>query len=119
METVGNAITDLPVEAVLVVELVSATIVTGLSWNSIPASLAVTATMCVIGLGWCRASRQVPLESTVRPDSRADVVNCWEEDRLHLYDKGVTKRVVSAWFATPLFAGIAAFVVFTVASGIF
>lgn len=35
------------------------------------------------------------------------------------YDKGVTKRVVSAWFATPSFAGVTAFVVFSVVSGIF
>ncbi len=55
METVGNEITDLPVEAALVVELVSATIITELSWNRIPASLAVAATMCVIGLGWGRS----------------------------------------------------------------
>ena len=65
METVGNDITDLPVEAALVVEVVAATIITALSWAGIPASLAVTATMCVIGLGWGRASRRIPLEETL------------------------------------------------------
>jgi PiT family inorganic phosphate transporter len=116
METVGNDITDLPIEAALVVEVVAATIITALSWAGIPASLAVTATMCVIGLGWGRASRRIPLEETLSaaeldPDER----EAWEEDSLDLYDRRVTKRIVSTWLATPLVAGLLAFVVFVAA----
>ncbi|MXR20562.1 inorganic phosphate transporter, partial [Halobacterium bonnevillei] len=116
METVGNDITNLPIEAALVVEVVAATIITGLSWAGIPASLAITATMCVIGLGWGRASRRIPLEETLSaeeldPDER----DAWEEDSLDLYDRRVTKRIVSTWLATPLVAGLLAFVVFVAA----
>jgi PiT family inorganic phosphate transporter len=52
MKTVGNDITDLPLEAALIVEAVAATIITLLSLAGIPASLAITAITCVIGLGW-------------------------------------------------------------------
>lgn len=52
MATVGEGITDLPVEAALVVQAVAATVVTALNVASIPASLAVTTTMAVVGLGW-------------------------------------------------------------------
>jgi PiT family inorganic phosphate transporter len=113
METIGNDITDLPLEAALVVELVAATIITGLSWAGIPASLAVTATMCVIGLGWGRASRRVSLEDTLSAEELDDADReAWKEDRMDLYDRSVTKRIVSAWFATPLVAGFLAFGVF-------
>jgi PiT family inorganic phosphate transporter len=115
METVGNEITDLPVEAALVVELIAATIITGLSWAGIPASLAVTATMCVIGLGWGRASRRVPLEDTLSAEDLEELEQeVWQEDRLDLYDRSVTKRIVSTWLATPLVAGALAFGVFEV-----
>jgi PiT family inorganic phosphate transporter len=116
METVGGEITDLPVEAALIVELISATIITGLSWGGIPASLAITATMCVIGLGWGRASRRLSLDEALQGQSLTEQQReSWEDDRLQLYDDGVTKRIVSAWFATPLFAGLSAFLVFAAA----
>jgi PiT family inorganic phosphate transporter len=57
LDTVGNDLTDLPILAALIVETVSATIITLLSAGGIPASLAVSATMCVVGLGWGRATR--------------------------------------------------------------
>ncbi|MFB6198292.1 MAG: anion permease, partial [Halobacteriaceae archaeon] len=40
LDTVGNDLTDLPILAALVVEIVSATLITFLSWLGIPASLA-------------------------------------------------------------------------------
>jgi PiT family inorganic phosphate transporter len=57
LDTVGNDLTDLPLLASLVVATVSATIIAILSELGIPASLAVSATMCIVGLGWGRASR--------------------------------------------------------------
>lgn len=117
METVGNDITDLPVEAALVVEIIAATVITGLSWAGIPASLAITATMCVIGLGWGRASRRIPLDDTLSTRELDESEReTWREDSLDLYDKRVTKRIISTWFATPLIAGGLAFVVFEAAS---
>lgn len=113
METVGNEITDLPLEAALVVELISATVITLLSQAGIPASLAVTATMCVIGLGWGRATRRVPLvrELGIEDYTSRDIERR-EEDSMRLYNKGIARKVISAWMATPLIAGLLALAVF-------
>lgn len=59
LDTVGEGLTDLPILAALIVSLVGATIITILSQLGIPASLAVSMTSCIIGLGWGRASRVV------------------------------------------------------------
>jgi PiT family inorganic phosphate transporter len=61
LDTVGNDLTDLPILAALIVEVVSASIITFLSVIGIPASLAVSATMCIVGLGWGRATRTTRL----------------------------------------------------------
>jgi len=66
LDTVGNDLTDLPILAALVVEVVSATIITLLSLGGIPASLAVSATMCVVGLGWGRATRTTTLSQAAQ-----------------------------------------------------
>ncbi|MFC6952264.1 inorganic phosphate transporter [Halorubellus litoreus] len=57
LDTVGNDLTDLPLLASLIVEVVSASLITFLSFIGIPASLAVSATMSIVGLGWGRATR--------------------------------------------------------------
>lgn len=59
LDTVGDDLTDLPILAAMIVSLIGATIITLLSWLGIPASLAVSMTSCIIGLGWGRASRAV------------------------------------------------------------
>ena len=69
LETVGDGITDLPILAALVVSTVGATIITVLSYYGIPASLAVSTTCCIIGLGWGRASRAVTLAELAAPPS--------------------------------------------------
>lgn len=113
METVGEGITDLPVEAALVVEVIAATIITGLSWGGIPASLAITATMSVIGLGWGRASKHIPLSRALDRESLTPTERAvWRTRRFGLYDVGTTRRVVLTWLATPTTAGILAVVAF-------
>jgi len=67
LATVGDDITDLPILAALVVSTVGATIITVLSWLGIPASLAVSTTCCIIGLGWGRASRARTLAEMATP----------------------------------------------------
>lgn len=57
LDTIGNDLTDLPLLASLIVASVSASIISVLSQIGIPASLAVSATMCIVGLGWGRATR--------------------------------------------------------------
>ncbi|MFD1598454.1 inorganic phosphate transporter [Halobellus rarus] len=116
METVGEDITDLSLEASLIAETIAASILTGLSWAGIPASLAVVLTSCVIGLGWGRASRRVPLQAVVRPEGLTDgEQSTWGSDQLNLFDPTTTKRIVATWIATPTLAGVIAFVAFDVA----
>ncbi|MFC7198021.1 inorganic phosphate transporter [Halospeciosus flavus] len=67
LATVGDGITDLPILAALIVSTVGATIITILSYYGIPASLAVSTTCCIIGLGWGRASRAVTLTELATP----------------------------------------------------
>jgi PiT family inorganic phosphate transporter len=72
LATVGDGITDLPILAALIVSIVGATIITVLSYYGIPASLAVSTTCCIIGLGWGRASRAVTLAELATSPSTAD-----------------------------------------------
>jgi PiT family inorganic phosphate transporter len=67
LATVGDDVTDLPILAALIVSTVGATIITILSWLGIPASLAVSTTSCIIGLGWGRASRARTLAEIATP----------------------------------------------------
>ncbi|MFT4891129.1 MAG: PiT family inorganic phosphate transporter [Halobacteriales archaeon] len=66
LDTVGNDLTDLPLLAALIVETVSASIITFLSSIGIPASLAVSATMCIVGLGWGRATRTTSISQAAQ-----------------------------------------------------
>jgi PiT family inorganic phosphate transporter len=66
LDTRGNDLTELPLLAALVVEVVSATLITVLSMLGIPASFVVVATMSILGLGWGRATRTATVRDTVR-----------------------------------------------------
>ncbi len=66
LETLGNDITDLPLTAAIIVAVVSSLIVIILSWIGVPASFVIIATLCIVGLGWGRASRAVTLVDAVR-----------------------------------------------------
>jgi sulfate permease len=67
LETVGDEITELPILASLIVSIVGATVITILSFWGIPASLAVSTTSTIIGLGWGRASRAAPMSEILTP----------------------------------------------------
>jgi len=67
LETVGDDITELPILASLIVSVVGGTIITILSSFGIPASLAVSTTSAIIGLGWGRASRAATLAELATP----------------------------------------------------
>jgi PiT family inorganic phosphate transporter len=75
LDTVGDDITELPILAALIVSVVGGTIITVLSALGIPASLAVSTTCCIIGLGWGRASRAATVVelATPIPERRPDV----------------------------------------------
>ncbi|WP_254545490.1 inorganic phosphate transporter [Halomarina pelagica] len=139
LDTVGNDLTDLPLTAALVVEVISASIITFLSVLGIPASLAVSATMCIVGLGWGRASRTMtPSQAAsaamgrdgpglsvdaLAADGRggstgvSDIPRIGEEDpdaltAGDLFDSRATARVVVLWVLTPTISAVAAFLVF-------
>ena len=67
LETVGDDITELPILASLIVSIVGGTVITILSFLGIPASLAVSTTSTIIGLGWGRASRAATLAELATP----------------------------------------------------
>ncbi|SIR63552.1 inorganic phosphate transporter, PiT family [Haladaptatus litoreus] len=68
LETVGDDITELPILASLIVSIVGGTVITILSYFGIPASLAVSTTSTIIGLGWGRASRAATLIEFATPE---------------------------------------------------
>ncbi len=67
LATVGDDITELPILASLIVSTVGGTVITVLSFFGIPASLAVSTTSTIIGLGWGRASRAAALSELAKP----------------------------------------------------
>jgi PiT family inorganic phosphate transporter len=135
LDTVGNDLTDLPILAALIVEVISATIITGLSLAGIPASLAVSVTMSIVGLGWGRATRKTTLsaaagaavagespevsvgpvapEADPPPDAVARIGEP-DPDALtakDLFDPATTGRVVVLWILTPSLAALGAYIV--------
>ncbi len=139
LNTVGNDLTDLPLLAALIVEVVSASLITFLSSIGIPASLAVSATMCIVGLGWGRASRTVRLSDMAtaaidgetspntsmnalasnggQSDGSQSVANIGEEEpgelmASDLFNPKATARVITLWILTPTISAIASYLLF-------
>jgi PiT family inorganic phosphate transporter len=136
LDTVGNDLTDLPLLAALIVEVVSATLITFLSAFGIPASLAVSATMCIVGLGWGRATRTVRISDAaaaavrgddgkkrsemavnVLPEEQEEVAKIGEEEpktlkARDLFDPSTTGRVIVLWILTPSISAVASYLLF-------
>lgn len=143
LDTVGNDLTDLPILAALIVEIVSASLITFLSQLGIPASLAVSTTMCIVGLGWGRATRSVTLanaavdavgtdgnSSPSNPEPSGDSET--ESDGVpeigvpdsntfssrELFDPSATARVFVLWILTPTFGAVTAYLLFEFGVGL-
>ncbi|WP_410766278.1 anion permease [Haloferax sp. DFSO60] len=134
LDTVGNDLTELPILAALIVETVSASLISFLSAIGIPASLAVSATMCIVGLGWGRATRTVTLgEALGKGEAPAVSVNALAAEREDhvpamgeeapdelashdLFDPGTTGRVIFFWILTPSISAIASYALFSTVS---
>jgi PiT family inorganic phosphate transporter len=132
LETMGNDLTELPLTAAIIVATVSASLVIFLSAIGIPASFVVIATMCIIGLGWGRATRPVTVPEAVRGEEEPpvsvdalaedepgeDLPPIGEEDPEHvpsaadLFDPATTARVVVMQNVVPLIATIGAYLAF-------
>ncbi len=68
MESVGSELSELSLLTAVVVMLTAATITTILSYIGIPISLVMATVMTIVGIGWGRASRVIPMEAIVRRD---------------------------------------------------
>jgi len=73
MESVGNDLTDLPLLAATIVMVVAASITTVASALGIPMSLALSTVMCIVGLGWGRATRPTGAVDLARGDVKTDI----------------------------------------------
>ncbi|WP_256392577.1 inorganic phosphate transporter [Natronoarchaeum rubrum] len=135
MDTVGTDLTDLPILAALIVAVVSSTITTFLSYLGIPVSLALSSIMCIVGLGWGRATRVATISDTITRKKEVDVsvhaltadegrapedverIGEEEPDDLRvgdLYDAAATARVISLWIFSPSAAATISYLFFRV-----
>lgn len=120
MAAVGNDITDLPLLAATIVMVVGASITTALSWIGIPISLALSTVMCIVGLGWGRATRSATAREIVTgeavpavtvdaltaevpeeppPVGEADVAAVADAEQL--FDPSAVFRFVAFWIVGP------------------
>jgi PiT family inorganic phosphate transporter len=133
LDTVGNDLTELPILAALIVETVSASLIAMLSWLGIPASLAVSATMCIVGLGWGRATRSVTISDALggnAPEMSVNALAATSDDGVppvgeesegdlagrNLFDPGTTGRVIFFWLLTPSLSAAASYLLFAATS---
>ena len=127
LDTVGDGITDLPIMASLIVSIVSASIITILSSMGVPASLAISATMCITGLGWGRASRTVKIRNTLEglPKMSSSALmtsktgpigeeNAEELMESKLFDPDIIRHVVMLWILTPSISAAFSYAVFMI-----
>ena len=127
LDTVGDGITDLPLMAALVVSVISASIISVLSAMGIPASLAISSTMCITGLGWGRASRTVKASHVVKgkkkPSLKAAALHVDEKKPIgeeseeeipdkKLFNPDIISHVVTFWILTPVISAGLSFLVF-------
>jgi PiT family inorganic phosphate transporter len=124
LDTVGEGITDMPLLAALVVSTVSASIITVLSAMGIPASLAISATMCITGLGWGRASRTVKVKHVMQGEKpkmstaalkKGGKKRIGEEEDIpdrKLFNPETIHHVVTLWIMTPVISAGCSFLVF-------
>lgn len=126
LDTVGKGITEMPLMAALIVSSISASIITVLSVMGIPASLAISATMCITGLGWGRASRTVKVKHAIqgeRPKMTTAALKSEKPGKIgeeseddipdrKLFDAEVIHHVVTLWILTPVISAALSYAVF-------
>ncbi|MGZ0746286.1 anion permease [Haloparvum sp. AD34] len=132
LDTLGNDITDLPLTAAIVVAVVASVIVTALSAIGIPASFVIVATMCIVGLGWGRATRTVTVSEGIRGEEKPnvsvgaltaeepgeDVPEIGEEEPEDipsagdLFDPSTTGRVILMQNVVPILSTVGAYAAF-------
>jgi phosphate/sulfate permease len=132
LDTMGNDITALPLTAAIVVATVASILTVGLSAIGIPASFVIIATMCIVGLGWGRATRTTEirdlgsegdtsvsvgaLAGDEEGDSLPDIGEEESEDipsASALFNPSTTVRVVVMQNLVPLISTVGAYLTFT------
>lgn len=131
MESVGNDLTDLPLLAATIVMVVGASITTFASWLGIPISLALSTVMCIVGLGWGRATRSATaadlVSGNIEAEISVDAVTVETEDTVskigeedpedlrgvdQLFDPSAVVRFVAFWIIGPSVATGLSYVTF-------
>ena len=131
LDTMGSDITALPLTAAIVVAAVASTLTVGLSAIGIPASFVIIATMCIVGLGWGRATRtaqlgDLPGEQTsvsvgalAGDEEGESIPDIGEEETedipaaSELFDPSTTVRVVVMQNLVPVISTVGAYLTFT------
>jgi PiT family inorganic phosphate transporter len=120
MDSVGNDLTELPLLAAMIVMIVGASITTVASALGVPISLALSTVMCIVGLGWGRATRPTTATDMVRGNLQAklsvsavtaetpeDIRSAGNEDPQYvqdasaLFDQSAVARFVAFWVIGP------------------
>ena len=128
LDTVGDGLTEMPLMAALVVSTISASIISVLSHMGIPASLAISATMCITGLGWGRASRTVTVADAIqgeKPKMAAAALKSEENEGIgeekhedvkdkKLFNPDTIHHVVTLWIMTPVISATCSYAVFSI-----
>jgi PiT family inorganic phosphate transporter len=131
MESVGNDLTDLPLLAATIVMVVAASITTVASALGIPMSLALSTVMCIVGLGWGRATRPTRatdlVKGNVKTDISVDAITAETGDEVspvgeedprnvqdaqQLFDPSSVGRFVACWIIGPSIATALSYVTF-------
>ena len=131
MESVGNDLTDLPLLAATIVMVVAASITTVASALGVPISLALSTVMCIVGLGWGRATRPTGAADLVRGEVEAEIsVNAVTaetgeavpevgdedpenvQDVQQLFDPSSVVRFVAFWVIGPSVATVLSYATF-------
>lgn len=131
MESVGNDITELPLLAATIVMVVAASITTVASALGIPMSLALATVMCIVGLGWGRATRPTGATDLVKGNIEAEIsvdavtTETGDEvspvgkeppenvqDAQQLFDASSVGRFVAFWIIGPSIATALSYVTF-------
>ena len=133
MESVGNDLTDLPLLAATIVMVVAASITTVASALGIPMSLALSTVMCIVGLGWGRATRPTRatdlVKGNVKTDISVDAITAETGDEVdpvgeedprnvqdaqQLFDPSSVVRFVAFWIIGPSIATALSYLAFLV-----
>ena len=112
-ETIGFEITDINVEVAILIQAMTATVITVMSILGIPASLAHIAVLTTIGIAWGRATNRVEVSRALGlKEMRAKDVLVRKKDSLNLFNYETAEKILLIWVLSPVIIGIISLLVF-------